>query len=140
MSGFQNLIVDTGFLVGMVSSKDKFHQPCLLTFRQHSKQTRYYSVESCLSEACFILGELRAVEQLERMIQVMPLEIVALSGAEVSRVFELMRKYASLPMDFADAALVAIAERLDVDTILTTDKRDFNVYRPKHVSHFKIAP
>ncbi len=140
MSGFPSLIADTGFFVGMISRKDKFHRPCMDAFRQHTKNTRYFSIESCLSEACFILGDMRSISELERLIQTMPLEIVSLQSSDISRSFDLMRKYEDLPMDFADAALVAVAERLDIDTVLTTDKRDFSVYKPRHTRNFKIAP
>ena len=39
-----------------------------------------------------------------------------------------MAKYADLPADFADAALVAMCERLGISAIATLD-RDFDVYR-----------
>lgn len=140
MSGFRNLIVDTGFLIGLISRKDKFHRPCMESFRQHTKNTRYFSIESCLSEACFILGDMRSIGELERLVQTMPLEIVSMSPSDISRSFDLMRKYEDLPMDFADAGLVAVAERLDIDTVLTTDRRDFGVYKPRHTRIFKIEP
>ena len=140
MSGFQSLIVDTGFLVCMISRKDKFHRPCMETFQQHTKAPRYLSIESCLSEACFILANKRGITELARLLQTMPLEIVALQPSAIARSFELMHKYEVLPMDFADAALVAVAERLDIDTVLTTDRRDFAVYKPRHTRSFKIAP
>jgi predicted nucleic acid-binding protein len=41
------------------------------------------------------------------------------------RIFELMRQYADLPMDLADASLVLLAEELGHGRILSTDKRDF---------------
>lgn len=41
----------------------------------------------------------------------------------------LMKKYSDLPMDLADASLVVVAEHLKHGRILTTDQRDFQVYR-----------
>lgn len=53
-----------------------------------------------------------------------------LPGAEeLERAFELMEDYADLPMDFADASLVAAAETLGTRKIFTLDRRDFAVYR-----------
>lgn len=40
-----------------------------------------------------------------------------------------MRQYANLPMDFADASLVVLAETLGHGRILSTDRRDFDIYR-----------
>ena len=40
-----------------------------------------------------------------------------------------MAKYADLPMDFADATLVVLAELLGTTTVFTLDRRDFGIYR-----------
>lgn len=37
--------------------------------------------------------------------------------------------YENLPMDYADASLVVLAEYLSDGRILTTDRRDFSIYR-----------
>ena len=49
---------------------------------------------------------------------------------------ELMRKYANVPMDLADAALVRVAEREGIRKIFTVNQRDFSVYR----LHGRIRP
>jgi predicted nucleic acid-binding protein len=51
----------------------------------------------------------------------------------------LMLKYADLPMDFADATLVRLAEREGLTTILTVD-RDFDVYRIGGRKAFRVLP
>ena len=51
-----------------------------------------------------------------------------------------MEKYADLPMDFADATLVALAEELDSHIVFTTDRPDFSVYRVKDRRPFRILP
>ena len=47
---------------------------------------------------------------------------------DLARIAEVLEKYADLPADFADASLVALAERLRVRRIATVDS-DFSVYR-----------
>ena len=51
-----------------------------------------------------------------------------------------MAKYADLPMDFTDAALVRAAEREGLDTVFTTDRRDLSVYRISGRRRFRIVP
>ena len=53
---------------------------------------------------------------------------------------ELMRKYHDLPMNFADAALVTVAEREGIRRIFTLDRRDFEVYRPAKLGRFSLIP
>jgi uncharacterized protein len=49
-----------------------------------------------------------------------------------------MDKYADPPMDFADASLVAIAERLSINRIFTVDRTDFSVYKLRGRRSFTI--
>ncbi len=51
-----------------------------------------------------------------------------------------MEKYRDLPMDFADATLVALGERLHTNLVFTLDRRDFTVYRLFGVKPFCILP
>lgn len=50
----------------------------------------------------------------------------------------LMSKYPGL--GFVDSSVVAIAERLSIDTIATTDRRHFTSLRPSHVARFVLVP
>jgi predicted nucleic acid-binding protein len=58
----------------------------------------------------------------------------------LTRAFELMEVYADRPMDLADTSLVAAAERLDIRTIFTIDRDDFETYgvRRGH-RHYALA-
>jgi uncharacterized protein len=68
--------------------------------------------------------------------------------AEVAFVRRLSADQVELPgvnrddlrLGIVDAAVIAIAERLDIRTIATIDLRDFSVVRPRHVPHFEIVP
>ena len=51
----------------------------------------------------------------------------------------LMEQYRDLPMDLADASLVAIAEERRLDRIFTLDA-DFHVYRLPRGRSFTIVP
>ena len=44
-------------------------------------------------------------------------------------VVKLMEKYCDTPMDFADASLVLLAERLQIYAICTLDRRGFSTFR-----------
>ena len=51
----------------------------------------------------------------------------------------LMEKYRDLPMDLADATLVALAEDLDQRRIFTLDS-DFQLYRFRDRQPFELVP
>jgi uncharacterized protein len=50
-------------------------------------------------------------------------------GTMLLRAFELMEIYSDHPMDLADASLVTAAESLNIRTVFTLDRRDFEAYR-----------
>jgi hypothetical protein len=57
-------------------------------------------------------------------------------SADIQAASELMQRHADTPMEFADATLVLLAERLAVSDILTLDRRGFNTYRLSSGSPF----
>jgi hypothetical protein len=63
-----------------------------------------------------------------------------LGGEDLERASELLSRYADAKLDFADATIIAMAERMDVETILTLDRRDFSIVRPKHIPYFNLLP
>ena len=60
--------------------------------------------------------------------------------ADWMRIGELVWQYRDLPLGTVDASIVAAAERLDIDTVATLDRRHFSVVRPKHVERFTLLP
>jgi predicted nucleic acid-binding protein len=51
-----------------------------------------------------------------------------------------MKKYGNLRPQFADVVLVYLADRENIKTIFTLDRRDFSVYRTRHKGSFRIVP
>jgi hypothetical protein len=62
-----------------------------------------------------------------------------LTSFDFPRIKQLMTKYGDLPMDFADAALVCIAERDRLCEIVTFD-RHFDLYRLPGRARFVVRP
>ena len=85
------------------------------------------------------LGAQREAEFLRGMTRG-EFELLALADDDLVRAADLVEVYADFPLGFVDASIVAIAERLDVRTLLTTDRRHFTVVRPVHVPRFVLAP
>jgi len=56
------------------------------------------------------------------------LDIDGTTSTDLPRIADLLNKYRDLPADFADALLVAVAERLELSQVASVDK-DFAVYR-----------
>jgi predicted nucleic acid-binding protein len=61
-----------------------------------------------------------------------------LTDDDVGRAAQVMAQYPDLGL--VDASIVAIAERLRIDTIATLDRRHFAPIRPRHVPAFALVP
>lgn len=60
--------------------------------------------------------------------------------ADLLRMATLVEQYGDLPLGATDAFVVAIAERLGLDTVATLDRRHFTVVRPSHVHALTLVP
>ncbi len=71
-----------------------------------------------------------------KMYQLGAFEVFEIPNSDKDKIWLLMQQYADLPMDFADASLVVLADHLGHGRILSTDKRDFHTYRWKNTQPF----
>jgi len=62
------------------------------------------------------------------------------TGKDLERVTEILEQYRDARFGMVDATLMAMAERLKIEVILTLDRRDFGIYRPRHVASFRLVP
>jgi hypothetical protein len=98
-----------------------------------------------LTEAFHLLGPgTKASANLRLFISRGGVQVAQLQQEQLFRAFALMDTYADHPMDLADASLVASAEWLDTNQIMTVDRRDFAAYkirkRNTHVSFSVLGP
>ncbi len=66
------------------------------------------------------------------------LAVENLSSRDLARCAELLAEQPFLGL--VDASIVAVAERLKLDALVTTDRRDFSRVRPRHVEAFRLLP
>lgn len=132
------ILVDTGFLYALADADDRHHTRAM-AFRDTAREG-WISTWPVLTECCHLLGRWLGPEFPARLM-----EDVAAGGLRLwspppealARVPELMRRYARLPMDLADASLVLLAEHVGHGRILTTDARDFGALRWKSTQPFE---
>lgn len=133
------ILVDAGPLVALLHRDDRHHQECVDALAE--LRDPLVSVWPVLAEAMYLLGfSWHAQDALWELIQEDTVRLLPLEPADHVRMRDLMRKYRSLPMDLADAALVRVAERERLRRIFTVDRRDFSLYRPAKLGKFAIIP
>jgi uncharacterized protein len=139
------IVVDTSPLVAAAISNDADHERCVEVFNQVQQSGRSLLVPSFVAhEACFMLnrdgGAQAAAGFLRSLGAGVAFRLVDLDGGDMRRIAELLTTYEDLGLDAADASVIAVAERLRIDTVITRDYRDFHVVRPRHVDAFTLLP
>jgi uncharacterized protein len=120
------VLVDAGALIGLFDRSDSYHERCVEALGTISDPL--VTVLPAVTESMHALsGMPRAQEALFDLIDDNAMSIASLDNSDFRRMKVLMRKYRDLPMDFADAALVRVAERDQLTRILTFDEH-FSVY------------
>lgn len=133
------ILIDAGPLVALISVSDRHHQSCRQTLETVDEPIG--TVWPAVTEAMYLLRTSWAAQQaLWEMLERGAVTLIPLAIDDVPRMRDLMGKYRDLPMDFADAALVRVAEREKIRRIFTLDRRDFTLYRPVGIGRFTILP
>jgi predicted nucleic acid-binding protein len=133
------LLLDTGALVSLLDRSQKHHQVFAQFFRDWHRHV--VSTEAVLTEATHLLGGSPGGRQacVDFFLSGGAL-LVPATTASLRRASALVSQYADLPMDYADATLVVLAEELDTNLVFTTDRRDFAVYRIEGRRRFEMLP
>jgi uncharacterized protein len=132
------VIADTGFWLAAANRRDRAHRRAKEIL--HELQEPLVTTLPVMTEAThLLLGELGTPALLAFVAawHQGAFSVFELGSAHAARIEQLMRKYADLPMDLADASLVVLAESLGHGRILSTDVRDFQTYRWKNHHPFE---
>lgn len=132
-------LIDTGPLVAYLDVRDGSHVQaveCLSSFTGHVITT-----DAIIVEAMYFVSEIReGPEALASFVHAARLLVhESTQPRQLKDATLLMRKYADTPMDFADATLVMLADRLNTYEIATLDRRGFSTYRTPRGKSFRLV-
>jgi predicted nucleic acid-binding protein len=131
-------LLDTGPLVAYLVSSEREHPRVVARLDAFTGQL--VTTSAVITEAMHFVARARTGPALlaEFVIQ-SGLQVFDLSQpSDLSEAARRMKKYADLPMDYADATLALLGERLKVFEILTLDRRGFSVYKTSRGKRFTI--
>jgi hypothetical protein len=135
------ILADSGGVYGLYDRRDSSH----VHLRKAVEQARDEIVISSVS-----LGEIdyllrsrlgnRALLQFLNDVDAGSFRIESITPADLARCHVLLTKYADLNLGLSDTAVVATADRLGTDRILTVDQRDFRAMRTARGKPFRLLP
>lgn len=132
-------LLDTGPLVAYLDAGDSSHaavSACLESF-----SGRLFTSSAVITEAMHFVSPIPGGPAL--LVEFLTAGGVAVldfsEPSELQDAVSLMERYSDTPMDFADATLVLLAERLGVLEIVTLDRRGFSAYRTRRGEAFTLV-
>jgi uncharacterized protein len=133
------LLLDTGAFVALVDRDEKLHDDCVAALEKWTGAV--VTTEAVLTETLYLVGpSWRAQKTCLAFILRGAFQLVPSSMKSLQRVAVLMERYGNVPMDFADATLVVLAEELESEWVFTLDRRGFSAYRMHRNRTFRIIP
>lgn len=132
-------LVDTGPFVAYVSRTDSRHAPVAASLDGFTG--RLATTSAVVTEVMYFLSDVAGgALAFAELLVASRIQIAPLTDPEQSlAAARLMDKYADTPMDFADATLVLLADRLGVLDVLTLDRRGFSTYRTAKGKAFRLV-
>lgn len=125
----RSIVVDTGPLVAWFDPDDKHHHRAERWLKLHGAGFKRYTTLAVLTEALHLIDSAGAGAALLEWIAAGGLLIAAVGNADLRAISARMLRYRDTPMDFADASLLWLADRLGTRSVLTIDERGFRVFR-----------
>jgi predicted nucleic acid-binding protein len=123
------VLVDTGPLVALLDPSDAARDRCRAALdRLHGLDL--ITTEAVVTEASYLLDfSVAAPAALQLLLASGRPRLEPIAASDRPRLAALMERYKDQPMDYADATLVLLAEKLGTSRIFTLDRRDFSIYR-----------
>ena len=117
-------ILDAGPLIASLNRQDEHHRWAVQTLERLGPP--FYSCAEAMTEAAALTGQPSAVVE---MIAAKEIVLDFDLAEQAASVLRLLKKYADLDMDLADACIVRMTELMRDCRVITVDRRDFSVYR-----------
>jgi len=136
-----DILLDASYLVALGYPADQHHAKARALAAE--KGPSFLIPDVVLAEAFYNLRGLTNTHAATRFAESLsrrPPRLLGLTPIDFSRGVQVMRQYEDAELDFVDACLTAMAERLNITQIATFDRRDFSMIRPRHISYFELLP
>ena len=132
-------VVDAGPLYAAADTDDRDHLACCAALSR--EDLRLVVPALVVAEATHFVGRRLGATAESRFLRgIGELDVEGPASEDFSRMAELVAEYADFPLGGTDAAVVALAERLDAAVIVTLDRRHFAAVVPRHRGAFELLP
>jgi predicted nucleic acid-binding protein len=124
-------IVDSGPLYAATDTDDDDHHRCLDVLQRRDLELVVPTL--VVAEVTYLVGRrLGPAVEARFLAGLSAVDVDPPRPDDWSRIAELVEQYADFPLGGTDASVVALAERLDTDVVITLDRRHFAGVQARH--------
>lgn len=132
-------VVDTGPLYASVDADDADHDACVEALR--APGMRLVIPAMVVAEATYLIGTRMGADVESAFLAALAsVDVEAPEPDDWRRIGSLVKRYRDFPLGGTDASVIALAERLRTDTVITLDRRHFAAVRPRHCKTLRLLP
>jgi predicted nucleic acid-binding protein len=132
-------VADASALYAAADAADPDHGACLGELQR--SDLRVVIPTLVVAEVSYLLGSRLGPGADATFMRTMATQdLEAPSSEDYARIAELAETYADFPLGGVDASVIALAERLDAQVVLTLDRRHFATVRPAHQESLELLP
>ena len=138
MTAPRDILLDTGPLIAILDAGDPHHGACAELWPEIAE--RCITTDAVVTEATHLVGRAGSASLPLELLLAARVPIVSLEQEAQEHAARLMRRYGALPMDYADATLVIVADMIRATLVFTLDRRGFQSYRRGSGDAFTLLP
>lgn len=132
-------VVDSGPLYAAADLDDADHDASLVALSASGLHLVIPAL--VVAEVTYFIGtRLGPQAEARFLIGLAQLEVEAPLSGDWERIGELVTQYHDFPLGGTDASVIALAERLETETVVTLDRRHFSAVRPRHCQALRLIP
>ncbi len=122
-----------------MDTDDQDHRRCLQVLEQ--RDLRLVIPALVVAEATYLVGtRLGPRVEAQFLAALEDSDVRAPEAADWPRIGELVKRHADFPLGGVDASVVALAERLGTELIITLDHRHFRAVRDRQDRPLRLLP
>lgn len=132
-------VVDAGPLYAAADGDDEDHAACVTVLSDPG--LRLVIPALVVAESTYFVGRRLGPDAEAAFLRGLAgMDVEGPDEVDLARMADLVEEYADFPLGGTDASVVALAERLGADVVVTLDRRHFGAVRPRHREALELRP
>jgi uncharacterized protein len=132
-------VVDAGPLYATADTGDQDHEACRAVLAR--ADLRLVVPALVVAEATYFVGRRLGARAEGAFLRGLgTLDVEGPAPEDFDRIAELVEAYSDFPLGGTDASVIALAERIAAEIVITLDRRHFAAIKPRHSEAFQLLP